>query len=158
MSAIAFHIVWTTYGTWLPGDVRGWIDKKHSGIQDPDPQRERESRERMVENGIILTPSQRLNVENTIRDHCRIRNWMLHAVNVRTNHVHVVVSADRDAGVVLDQLKAWCSRRLSDAAGLTKLVGKKAGRRRWFTEGGNKENIEDEDYLANAIEYVLEGQ
>ena len=79
-------------------------------------------------------------------------------MQARTNHVHVVVTADRDPDTVRDQLKAWCSRRLSDAAGLVQTVAKKAGRRRWFTEGGDKELIDNEEYLANAIQYVLEGQ
>ncbi len=45
MSPIAFHIIWTTYGTWLPGDARGWIDKKKTGIQEPDPVKELEARD-----------------------------------------------------------------------------------------------------------------
>ena len=112
----------------------------------------------MVESGVLLTEEQRALVEQTVRDHCRIRGWVLHAVNARTNHVHVVVTADRDPKEVINQLKAWCSRKLSDAAGLVGTVAKKAGRRHWFTEGGDKELIETEEYLNNAIEYVLERQ
>src|SRR5438132_13512735 len=93
-SVLAYHIVWTTYGTWLPGDWRGWVKKGVSGIQAPDPALEQSSRERMVEGPVLLTPEQRALVEKTIIDHCRIRGWRLHAVNARTNHVHVVVSAD----------------------------------------------------------------
>jgi REP element-mobilizing transposase RayT len=158
MSVLAYHIVWTTYGTWLPGDHRGWVKKNILGIQDADPERERQARARMVENEVLLTPSQRVSIEQTIRDHCRIRQWLLHAVNARSNHVHVVVTADCDADDVMNQFKAWCSRNLSDAAGLTNTVGVKAGRRRWFTEGGDKEMVEDAEYLENAIHYVLEGQ
>jgi hypothetical protein len=95
-------------------------------------------------------------VEDTIHEHCR--GWVLHAVNARTNHVHAVVTADRDPGDIMGQLKAWCSRMLSDHAGLTTAVARRAGRRHWFTEGGDKEKIEDEEHLANAIRYVLEGQ
>lgn len=58
----------------------------------------------------------------------------------------------------MDQLKAWCSRKLSDRAGLTKPVARRAGRRHWFTERGDNEKIEDENHLANAIRYVLERQ
>jgi REP element-mobilizing transposase RayT len=54
-------------------------------------------------------------VEDTIHDHCRIRGWHLHAVNCRTNHAHVVVTApDRDPEEVMDQFKAWCTRRLKE--------------------------------------------
>jgi REP element-mobilizing transposase RayT len=112
----------------------------------------------MVESAVVLTEEQRVLVEQTIRDHCRIRGWLLHAVNARSNHVHVVVTADRDPDEVMNQFKAWCSRKLSDAAGLVGAVAKKAGRRRWFTEGGDKELIDNDRYLGHAITYVMERQ
>jgi REP element-mobilizing transposase RayT len=158
MTVLAYHIVWTTYGTWLPGDRRGWVKKNATGIQEPDPQREELAREHMTEPAVLLTPTQRALVEQTIRAHCEIRKWHLHAINVRSNHIHVVVTADRDANEAMNQFKAWCSRKLSDAAGLQSPVARKAGRRRWFTEGGDLEMIEDEKYLENAIQYVMEGQ
>jgi hypothetical protein len=58
----------------------------------------------------------------------------------------------------MNQLKAWCSRKLSAAAGLTTTVPKKAGRRHWFTEDGDKQEIYNDEFLQNAIKYVLEGQ
>jgi hypothetical protein len=73
MSAITYHIVWTTYGTWLRGDVRGRVDKKNTGIQVPDPERERQSREWMAEDAVLLTPCQRVIADSTIRDHCPMR-------------------------------------------------------------------------------------
>src|SRR5262245_45094384 len=118
MSLLAYHVTWTTYGTWLPGDVRGWVKWGQWGIKPPEPETERDARQRMVESTVVLTEEQRTLVEQTIRDHCRIRGWLLHAVNVRSNHVHVVVTADREPGEVLNQFKAWCSRKLSDAGGL----------------------------------------
>jgi hypothetical protein len=73
MSVLAYHITWTTYGTWLPGDARGWIKTGAWGIQAPDPKREKDAGERMEESSVVLTPDQRALVEGTIRDHCRIR-------------------------------------------------------------------------------------
>jgi REP element-mobilizing transposase RayT len=105
-----------------------------------------------------LTDAQRDIVDQTIRDHCRIRSWTLHGINVLSNHVHVVVSADRKPDEIMNQLKAWCSRRLSDAAGLESPVAKGAGRKRWFTEGGNAQAIENDEYFHAAVKYVLEGQ
>jgi REP element-mobilizing transposase RayT len=157
-SVLAYHITWTTYGTWLPGDSRGWVKWGEWGVKPPDPEREHNARVRMLEPAVVLTAEQRDIVEKAIRDHSSVRRWFLHAVNVRSNHVHTVVTADRDADEVMNQLKAWCARRLSDAAGLVGAVAKTAGRRRWFTEGGNKESIDNEEYLENAIRYVLEGQ
>ncbi len=156
MPVIAYHIVWTTYGTWLSGDARGWVRKGDRVVQPPDQVSERQARARMVEEPVVLTPDQRSLIERTITDHCRIRGWILHIGKARTNHVHVVVTADRDPVEVRDQFKAWCSRKLSDAAGLTTVVAKKAGRRHWFTEGGDNEFIDREEYLANAIQYVMD--
>ena len=151
---LAYHIVWTMYGTWLPGDWRSWVKKRIWGIFPPDPDIERQARERMAEPMVLLTDEQRAIVERTIADHCRIRGWTLHAVNAQANHVHVVVTADCDPEGVRDQFKAWCSRKLSDAAGLTEIVAEGAGRRRWFTESGDAEIIDTEEYLRNAIRYV----
>jgi REP element-mobilizing transposase RayT len=158
VSVLAYHITWTTYGTWLPGDARGWVRYGEFGIKPPDPQRESDARRRMAESAVTLTPEQRTLVEKTVADHCRVRGWHLHAVRARTNHVHVVVTAERDSREVMNQFKAWCSRKLSDAAGLVSPVAKKAGRRHWFTEGGDRELIDSEEYLRNAITYVLERQ
>jgi REP element-mobilizing transposase RayT len=155
---LAYFITWTRYGTWLPGDFPGWIKKNFNGVQRPNVVLEQKSRARMAEDALELTDSQRSIIEKTIRDHCTIRNWNLHAVNARTNHVHVVVTAAREPDEVMNQFKAWCSRKLSDAAGLAIQVAKKAGRRHWFTEDGDKQIIDNEEFLRNAIKYVLDGQ
>jgi REP element-mobilizing transposase RayT len=158
MSAPTYHIIWTTYGTWLPGDVRGWIQKNRSGVQLSNPDRERIARNRMAESEVILSSEQIGIVERTIRKHCRMRQWRLHAVNVLSNHVHIVISANCPGDDIMKQLKAWCSRELSDALGLHGQVAKRAGRRRWFTENGDVNVIEDEQYFHNAVNYVLHGQ
>ena len=108
----------------------------------------------MAEAEVRLTPAQRAAVELTIRKHCHIRNWILHAVNVRSNHVHVVVTCACEGEKAMDELKLWGSRCLSDLAGLTTPVARKAGRRHWWTEGGDNNTIDETGYLENAVEYV----
>ena len=111
---IAYFITWTCYGTWLPGDERGWI-KWHKGEHIPQPLLADWCRRKMVENPVLLDETQRQIVHETIRKHCEIRGWRLHAVNCRSNHCHTVVTAPSHAGeVVRDQLKAWCTRKLKD--------------------------------------------
>ena len=90
--AIAYFSTWTTYGTWLPGDQRLWYAAE-LGIRLPDTITEFEASLRMTEMALILDREQRGLVEKTIADHCRIRSWTLHAVNCRSNHVHVLVTA-----------------------------------------------------------------
>ena len=158
MYPLAYHLTWTTYGTWLPGDARGWVQSGVPGVQPPDMERERRAREGMSESAVVLTPEQRALVAETVHEHARIRGWTVHAVNVRTNHVHVVVSCACPGPKARDEFKLWTSRRLSDQAGLTTPVARKAGRRHWWTEGGDVRGIDDERYLENAAEYVANGQ
>jgi REP element-mobilizing transposase RayT len=149
-----YHLIWTTYGTWLPGDERGWMRKGEPAVQAPDPDLERACRDGMSEAMVLLDDAQQQIVATTIIAHCRYRRWVLLALAVRSNHVHAVVEADRAGGDVRNQLKAWGSRRLSDAARLTQPQTKTGGRRRWFTEGAYVRRIESDDYLQEAIAYV----
>ena len=88
---IAYLITWTTYGTWLPGDERGsW----HRGQYESPNQLFRVMAEsHMKEAVFVLSEQDRNIVEKTVAKHCDIRSWKLHALNARTNHVHVVVTA-----------------------------------------------------------------
>src|SRR5438876_10556481 len=104
---IGFFLTWVTYGTWLPGDPRGWVEYRH-GWQLPDPARELESAAKMTEDACRLSQEQRDAVEAQIAETCGHRGWHLHAVNCRSNHAHVVVSAGnaRPKKIRAD-LKAW---------------------------------------------------
>ena len=105
----------------------------------------------MTDPPVLLSERQRATIERTIRDHCVFRGWRLHAVNARTNHVHIVVTADRVPEVVMNQFKAWCSRRLNEGEGATTA-------KRWWTKHGSTKWINDEEYFRNAVQYVLERQ
>lgn len=150
---LAFFLTWTTYGTWLPGDERGWV-WKGKGFQGADPAKRRAAEGRMTEAACTLDDEQRALVEATIKDHCAIRGWQLHALNCRTKHVHVVVSADCDPEDIRDQFKAWCTRKLKDL----QRSRKGQPRKKWWTERGSQRYLGDEESLEAAIHYVLECQ
>ena len=50
---LAYYLTWTTYGTWLPGDERGWV-KFGRGQQQPDSIRKIEAEARMTEDACRL--------------------------------------------------------------------------------------------------------
>ncbi len=152
---LAYFITWNTYGTWLPGDARGWVDLHH-GWQLPCPILELESKARMTEQACRLDREQRTIVEKQIEETCRIRGWKLHAVNCRTNHLHIVVTAEQHPDQVRNQLKAWCTRRLKDLE--IKRCVREPIRENWWAERGSKRYVNDEDSLEAAIVYVLDGQ
>jgi REP element-mobilizing transposase RayT len=148
--ALAHFSTWTTYGTWLRGDPRGWY-RPGSGIQAPNPELYVAMQSDLAEPALVLDLDQRRLVEQTVADHCSIRGWRLHAVTCRSNHVHVVVSApDRPIELPREQFKYWCTRRLKATS--------RAARENWWTERGWDEYVDDEKGLAEVIEYVLERQ
>src|ERR1700694_1844356 len=130
---LAYFLTWTTYGSWLPGDERGWVFRG-KGFQVPSPILQSAAAQLMTEPSCTLDIDERTIVERTIRDHCQIRNWELHAVNCRTNHVHVVVSANREPEKVRDEFKAWCTRKLKERE---KQVFEPF-REKWWTERGSQ--------------------
>jgi REP element-mobilizing transposase RayT len=54
----------------------------------------------MTQLPVTLSQAQRRLVEATIRGLREIRGWTLHAVNARTNHVHVLMTAGLPPEVV----------------------------------------------------------
>jgi REP element-mobilizing transposase RayT len=151
--SVAYFTTWTCYGTWLPGDDRGWFQSGR-GWREPDGRRAFQAALRMREDAVLLDHDQRQLVETVISTHAAIRGWELHAVNCRTNHVHVVVTAPgRRIEVPREQFKAWSTRRLKERA-------RGSGRPRddWWSERGWDVYLDTEDQLAAVVTYVLEGQ
>jgi REP element-mobilizing transposase RayT len=152
---VAYFLTWTTYGTWLPGDERGWV-RHGKGYQMPDPVIKSVAESRLTESVCSLNVQQREVVENTISRHCKIRGWQLHAVSCRSNHVHVVVTADRKPEDVRNQLKAWCTRKLKELQRSSKPNDQV--REKWWAEKGSRRYIGDEESLEAVVAYVLDAQ
>ena len=72
-------------------------------------------------------------------------------MNVRTNHVHVVVSANKKPEAVLSALKANATRSMKEAGVWTSEFSP------WEFRG-SKKYLWDEEQLRNAITYVECGQ
>jgi REP element-mobilizing transposase RayT len=154
---LAYFLTWTCYGTWLPGDERGWT-KWHKGDQLPQPLLADWCREQMVEKPVVLNETQRAIVNETIARHCELRAWHLHGVNCRSNHCHAVITAANHTGEqVRDQLKAWSTRKLKDQQ-RSQGVAEASLREHWWTRKGSVRYLFDDESLDAAIIYTLEAQ
>ncbi|MEZ6094024.1 MAG: transposase [Pirellulaceae bacterium] len=158
---ITLFITWTTYGSWLPGDSRGW-KKWKSGERQPQPALESWCKDRMKGNAIVLCPSQREAVESVIREHAEHRNWELHAISVRSNHVHVAVTVkpkivSKELRVadgikrVRDQFKANATRALRQCE--QPITDEKI-----WTKGGDIQIVDSEEDLSQIVLYISEAQ
>jgi len=153
-------LTWTTYGTWLPGDERGFV----SGVRDdhgdialhnqPGTEYERKLRgltqfaERTQKAASVrLTREQAETVCRQIQATAAFRQWKLSAVAVMSNHVHVVVgvSGDPEPDTLLRDFKTFASR------GLNRLAG---GPHRWWTQSGSTRKLRGESAIVAAIRYV----
>lgn len=152
---LGYFLTFTTYGTWLHGRAPGSVDRLHNVPGTPflaaDSVLELERRERMRQEPYRLDEPRRAQVLRTIREVAEHRRWKLWAVHVRSNHVHVVVTATARPEKVMADLKAWASRRLREA------FGESSDRDRW-TQHGSTRWLNRADELRAAITYTVEGQ
>jgi len=154
---LGYFITWTCYGTWLPGDNRGWT-KWHKGDHIPQPLLAEWCKEQMVETPIVLNSEQRLIVNAVVTKHCEIRKWTLRQVNCRSTHCHVVVTAAAyDGESVRDQFKAWSKRGLKDHERESG-IKEESLRVHWWTRKGSVRHLDDEDSLEAATIYVRDAQ
>jgi REP element-mobilizing transposase RayT len=150
-----YFLTWTCFGTWLHGDSRGSIDRDHRALQTP-PVTPNEARlvsaqRRMKSPPFALDAARRSQVESAIVYVCERAGWRIHALNVRTNHVHAVVTTDGKPEQALTAFKGWATRQMHGAD----IV--EIGTRVW-TKGGSTRYLWTERDIEAAVTYVLEGQ
>jgi REP element-mobilizing transposase RayT len=153
--ALAYLITFRCYGTWLHGDERGSVDRRiHNHFGDPkiDPNKNWVSQEsKSAGDAFLLGSAERGVVERAIREVCTVRNYALYALNVRTEHVHLVTSNNGQPERMMDAFKAYATRALR-ASGLA-AVDQKI----WSRHGSTRYLWTDEHVL-KACDYVSLGQ
>jgi REP element-mobilizing transposase RayT len=153
---LAHLITFRCYGTWLHGDDRGAVDREHRRYKSPyapaNENRSRRNRRMLKSEPVVLDAARRASVESAIRDTCLYRKWTLHALNVRTNHVHVVVSiATKKPELALGAFKANGTRQM-------KQDGCWPIEHSPWVDKGSYRYLWNERSLERAIDYVINGQ
>jgi REP element-mobilizing transposase RayT len=152
----------TTYGTWLPGDRRGFVSKITNVTggrvihnvpgtsYDADmPRLEAAAK------SALKCPPMRLQLEHAeaIRDQfletASVRGWRLVALAIMSNHFHVVIGAAEEIKPerLLGDLKSYGSRILSRRWG-------KPASETWWPASGSKRHLIDEASILAAVRYV----
>ena len=151
----AYLISVRTYGTWLHGDERGSTDRHNNAYATPfippnTQWRAYELRALKYDPVTLDAPCRRA-VKAAILETCALRNWLLLAINVRTNHVHTVVSASCAPESALNALKANATRHMRQA-------GCWPHRPSPWSVGGSTRYAWTERQTEAAIDYVLNRQ
>jgi hypothetical protein len=104
---LAIMFTMTTYGTWLRGDKRGWVDK--GIVLPPNPDLENYDRQRLKHPVFLFDRDKLMDVGSYIgkslydRMHLRIlaltaQTWHVHFIIVATEHpISVIVKCAKDA-------------------------------------------------------------
>jgi REP element-mobilizing transposase RayT len=153
---LAYLITFRCYGTWIHGDERGSVDRgRYHVYGTPDMPANRklceDEQTELKRPAIVLNRAQRVVVERAIREVCQHREYVLLAVNARTNHVHSVVTAASKPEHVMNSFKAYATRQLREAG----LLGKDI--KPWARHGSTPYSWTEEQ-VQRAIDYVVNGQ
>ena len=154
-SPASVFITFTTYGARMHGDERGSVKRGRKGISShiisPDAVRSARARALMAGPAFELDDVQRATVSETIQQVCEFKGWILHAINVRTNHVHFLVSAEAAPKTVMNACKAWATRRMRQA----ELISDDT---RVWTRHGSTRFVTTESSFRRVAEYIIDGQ
>jgi len=152
---LGYLITFRTYGTWLAGDERGSIDRYHNIYGTPrvvsNVLREQQHALKLKGEPFLLNGLARRSVREAIREVCEYRKWNLYAVNVRVNHAHAVVDSTASSDKVLGDLKSYATRKLRENKCWQNSYSP-------WVDKGSKRKLWNEDHIAIAVDYVINGQ
>ena len=157
-----WFLTWTTYGSWLPGDERGFVgtervaphlrqinNQPHTQPSKPNTQLAQFSKRQLKAPVILLDVDQAHDLFEQFQETVTHRQWLLVAVGVMRTHLHVVVgvTGDPDPDGILRDFKSYGSRKLNRNYGLP-------ASETWWTESGSKRKLTNAASVEAAVNYV----
>ena len=155
-------LTWTTYGTWLPGDERGFVSRhwlhgesRLHNLPGTAYDHGRTLLKQATANRLKF-PVVRLSLVHAevlreqVAETCQIRGWNTLAGAIMATHVHLVVCAPAavQSAAILQSIKAYGSRALN---------AKWPREGSWWTESGSRRHLLGHS-IDRAAHYVLEEQ
>ena len=140
---IGFMATWTTYGTWLQGDRRGYV--KNGTVLEANAELERSNVELLKHDKIKIPKSLRETVENTILKEAEEIGQKVYAIAICSNHVHIVVEGtDERCGYLVGRFKKAATKVLRGYGFSNKV----------WTKGFDKRYCYNQHELEARIKYV----
>ena len=149
---LAYLLTFRTYGTWLHGEAKGSVRRNEgTGFGRPMitpsvPLRKAMAAETTTP--MVFDDRQRKCVHGAILGVCETRNYLNRGMNVRRNHGHVVVTAATPPEKVVNEFKAYATRKL-------RKEGFIAADQRVWSRGASTRYLWKPAHVAAAIDYVL---
>ena len=159
MITVGTHIIWSAYGTWLPGDDRGhWsplydvygmIVERGGKLQMPDSTTRAFARQRMNEPPMILSPE---DVQTVADEFAELVSKpgapAVYAATIEPTHVHLLI------GPVREDLHKFVGRLKGRSSSELLAKGRHPERNRVWTEGYWRVFLGDDFGLESVREYI----
>ena len=137
---LGIMLTWTTYGPWLRGDARGWVDK--GVVFPPNPQLRAADQKRLRLGPFTFAPGEVFAAGGLIGQALRELDATIHALHVGTWHVHGIV---RYLPVPMPAIVKKATDRVRRGLGYRRAI---------WVAGYDKRFCFDAVSLRNRIEYV----
>jgi hypothetical protein len=138
-----YMLTWTTYGSWLQGDKRKYV--QNGKILGPNPLLESKNNENMKYPKVSLTIAQREIIEKAITEESVGLNQKIYAIAAGKSHIHLVTDCNFISAASAVSHYKNAARLAMESNGF---VG------RLWTKGFSVRYCFDEKQLSVVIEYV----
>jgi len=136
-------ITWTTYGSWLQGDKRGYV--KDGETLDENKGLYNANKANQKGEAVTLTERGREIIRNAIIKESERLGQKIYAITVCPKHVHIVTNCINEKfGKIAGRYKKAATDALKEAGFVTKI----------WTKGFDKRFCFDEKSLKERIDYV----
>lgn len=140
---VGYMVTWTTYGTWLQGDKRGYV--RDGRILPADAGLEAANRKLQKSGSVRLTPIQKKVVEEAVLKEAKRIGQEILALAVCSNHIHLVANKGNESiENAVSRYKNVSSSALKKT-GLTKRI---------WTRGFDKRFCFSDEHLEQKIKYA----
>ena len=136
---LAVMVTTTMYGTWLPGDVRGYVDAGR--ILPGDPTVLRAAVGRMIGRPVYLSHEEQARAFGALCGACEEFGYALRAVSIESWHAHWLIDAGYDN---VSRMVGRLKTRMRQAV----------GRGRIWTAGFDKRFCFDQDSVQSRQDYI----
>lgn len=140
---VGYMITWTTFGTWLQGDERGYV--KNGQTLPGNKALQIANKTLQSQDTVRLSKNKQQIVQTAIMKQAQSRNHHIYALAVQSNHIHMVLENTPEP---ISKIVAYYKNAARLALKATGHCGK------LWTKGYDKRYCYDQDALEQRINYV----
>ena len=122
-------LTWTTYGTWLQGDSRGWV--RNSKVLEQNKGLHKNNTLLLRKEPVRLGPRQKQVVEKCIEAESQRLGHKMFALAVCSDHVHLLLEASKDSPAQIAQRYKRITTHILQENGMTGKVWTKGYDKRY---------------------------